>query len=60
MRKEQFVGKSKREVLAMLPADVKIAYFETRKGIPQMLSLVGKDWCLLLFFDKTTRRVIEH
>lgn len=53
------IGKSKREILAVIPADTKVNYFETRKGIPVVMTLTDGEWGLYstLRFDKGTRRV---
>jgi hypothetical protein len=57
MTKEMFIGKSKKEIMAMLPSDIKADYFENKKGIPQAIVICGKGIYLHLFFNKKTRRI---
>lgn len=64
MTKNEFekwaIGKSKNEILAIIPSDTKVHFFETKKGIPVLLSLVGGEWMLYttIRFDKDTRRAL--
>jgi hypothetical protein len=58
MKKEKYIGKSKREIMAMISADEKVFYYESRKGIPQLMEIFGKGYHYFLIFDKTTRRVV--
>ena len=58
MGQEKYIGKSKREIMAMITADEKVFYFESRKGIPQWIEIFGKGYHYFLVFDKATRRVV--
>ena len=58
MEKAKYIGKSKREIMAMITAEERVNYFESRKGIPQLIEIFGKGYHYLLIFDKTTRRVV--
>lgn len=55
------IGKSKREIIAILPQNTIITTFVTRKGKIQMMSICGGEWVLYthLHFDKKTQRVVE-
>jgi hypothetical protein len=57
MKRAQYIGKSKREIMAMIAEDEQIIYFESRKGIPQWIEIFGKGYHYFLTFDKATRRV---
>ena len=58
---EWAIGKSKREIMAVIPQDTTIGVFTTRKGKISMMSVIGGEWKLYLHlhFDKATQRVIE-
>ena len=58
---EWAIGKSKREVMAIVPKDTTIGVFTTRKGKISMMSVMGGEWILYshLHFDKATQRVID-
>ena len=58
MEKEKYIGKSKREIMAMITEKEKVIYFESRKGIPQWIEIFGKGYHYFLTFDKATRRVV--
>ena len=58
MKREQYIGKSKKEIMAMVTEDERVVYFESRKGIPQWIEIFGKDYHYFLTFDKATRRVV--
>ncbi len=58
MDKAKYIGKSKREIMAMATAEEKVIYFESRKGIPQWIEIFGKGYHYFLIFDKATRRVV--
>ena len=58
MGQEKYIGKSKREIMAMITAGEKVFYFESRKGIPQWIEIFGKGYHYFLVFDKATRRVV--
>jgi hypothetical protein len=58
MKREQYIGKSKREIMAMVAEDERVVYFESRKGIPQFIEIFGKGYHYFLVFDKATRRVV--
>ncbi len=55
------IGKSKKEIMAILPKDTKVNEFKTSKNKISMLSMLGGQWKLYtsLHFDKATQRVIE-
>lgn len=58
MEKQKYIGKSKREIMAMISKEEKVLYYETSKGIPQMIEVFGKGYHFFLYFDKATRRVV--
>lgn len=58
MDKAKYIGKSKREIMAMVTAEERVVYFESRKGIPQWIEIFGKGYHYFLIFDKATRRVV--
>jgi hypothetical protein len=58
MGQAKYIGKSKREIMAMITADEKVFYYESRKGIPQLIEIFGKGYHYFLIFDKATRRVV--
>jgi hypothetical protein len=58
MERVQYIGKSKREIMAMVTEDERVVYFESRKGIPQFIEIFGKGYHYFLVFDKATRRVV--
>ena len=58
MKEAKYIGKSKREIMAMITEDEKMVYYESRKGIPQLIEIFGKGYHYFLVFDKTTRRVV--
>jgi hypothetical protein len=58
MKRAQYIGKSKREIMAMITKDERVIYYESRKGIPQWIEIFGKDYHYFLVFDKATRRVV--
>jgi hypothetical protein len=58
MKREQYIGKSKREIMAMITEEEKVVYLESSKGIPQAIEIFGKGYHYFLSFDKATRRVV--
>ena len=54
------IGKSKKEIMAILPTDTKVNEFRTSKNKISMLSVLGGQWKLYtsLHFDKATQRVV--
>ena len=58
---EWAIGKSKREIMAIVPKDTTIGVFTTRKGKISMMSIMGGEWRLYthLHFDKATQRVTQ-
>lgn len=54
------IGKSKKEIIAILPKDTKVNEFKTSKNKISMLSVLGGPWKLYasLHFDKATQRVV--
>ena len=58
MSKAKYIGKSKKEIMAMVPSTAKVLYQESKKGIPQWIEIFDKDFHCFLFFDKATRRIV--
>lgn len=56
--KEKYIGKSKREIMAMVSQTAKVFYQESSKGIPQWIEIFDQDFHCFLVFDKATRRVV--